>query len=692
MGNTQSSGRDANLCTTPECISIANGILSKLAPNYHDLDPYACGGYYETTALGLTDLLKSDQGDQLIDNSVLISNVLEKPYDLYATSSPSPLDEAFFIKLQTAYLTCMDEETILEIGTAPLNKLLEGFLEVFPLGEDDYANPKNLTEEDYELTRTAWAALAKMGVPAFFVPLPQPDADDASVYIPGINIVKPGTAIALQAKELLLPTLQLLLPNSTAKSAEVLALGLVELDTKLALIYPGDGYNVPYKEFFATITFDEAAKLVPALDIPGALGQISPASKEKGRLSWGFPEVAAATNEILLGTTKPAIQAYFMWQIIQSFLPAVNSPELALVNPPTKARREICTADLGQRIPFLASKVYLDKVYTDEVDTTLNQLVSNIHSGVQADMDNLEWASEAARAAFKDKLSKLVPNVGYSRSKPNNKLAQEVAEFYEPLNVTDNYFGFVTNSNAFNVVPYLTTMLNNGAPDREQWNYLLTTYGSAETVNAQYQALLNAIFIPYGMAQANHFSPSAPGYIQYGGIGYIIAHEFIHSLDTKGSQVGPDGSIYPGGAEQWIDEPTLAAYGERAKCIAEQSSSWTVLINGTEEIPQNGTDKLNEDLADSGGVNVAFRAWQRRQAHDQDLPGLQDEFTHEQLFYLANAGPWCSVATAAVNASYVDGTDHHSIAYARINNMVLNSRGFREAFGCPVKEPTCELF
>ncbi len=155
-----------------------------------------------------------------------------------------------------------------------------------------------------------------------------------------------------------------------------------------------------------------------------------------------------------------------------------------------------------------------------------------------------------------------------------------------------------------------------------------------------------------------------------------------------GSEYDADG-VY----REWWTNHTRTEFNKRADCIIQEYSNFTVKAPNGTTLHVNGKQTVGENVADAGGLSAAWSAWQkRRKSHpDQDLQGL-DFFTQEQLFYLSFGNIWCSKYKQASLQSRVL-TDAHSPNMYRIQGTaMMNSRGFREAFSCSIKEPVCEIW
>lgn len=226
---------------------------------------------------------------------------------------------------------------------------------------------------------------------------------------------------------------------------------------------------------------------------------------------------------------------------------------------------------------------------------------------------------------------------------------------------------------------------------------------SSSTVNAYYSPPGNQIVFPAGIMQAPIFyPPSLPLALSYGAFGAVAGHELSHAFDSSGRHFNQNGAY----ADSWWDDATIAAFQNKTSCFVHEYANFTVPGLNGEPLHVNGRLTLGENLADAGGLSAAFNAWQRREAEQressasndklihggepQSLPGLQ-QYTAEQLFFLAFGNVWCGKTRPALAARLVY-SDPHSPTAARILGTVANSGEFREAFKCKGKEPTCKLW
>lgn len=210
---------------------------------------------------------------------------------------------------------------------------------------------------------------------------------------------------------------------------------------------------------------------------------------------------------------------------------------------------------------------------------------------------------------------------------------------------------------------------------------------SAPTVNAYYSPSGNEIVFPAGIMQLPVFSDVLPEYVSYGAFGAVAGHELTHGFDNNGAHYDENGRY-----SDWWDNTTVANFDKKTKCFVEQYGKYS--IPGLDGKPLNVNGKLTqgENIADAGGLSAAYSAWERRDKvkPNQLLQGLE-EFSKEQMFFVSYANWWCGKTREAALVNQVL-TDPHSPSDKRILGTLANSRPFKEAFKCKVKEPTCELW
>ena len=207
--------------------------------------------------------------------------------------------------------------------------------------------------------------------------------------------------------------------------------------------------------------------------------------------------------------------------------------------------------------------------------------------------------------------------------------------------------------------------------DRSEWG------AYPQLVDAFYNASMNEITFPAGILQPPWFDPNADDAVNYGAMGTVIGHEMTHGFDDEGRQFDAAGDL-----RDWWTPADAAKYDARAQRVAGQFNGYTV-VDGATHV--NGKLTLGEDIADLGGLKVAYEAL------ESDLtaagrPGLIDGFTPEQRFFLSYAQVWRMVARPEYLRLQVN-TDPHAPWMWRVNGPLSNMPEFAKAFGCSTGTP-----
>ncbi|KAI0889720.1 Metalloprotease [Annulohypoxylon maeteangense] len=699
---------NSSLCLTDACIKASSTLYSNLSPNYQNIDPctnfeeMVCGGFRERYALSETTSSVSEQTLFTLANYVFMKNILEAPYDTSLGTNPS-VDEMNFEKLVKGYNTCLNETAITELGVQPLVTFLGNITEIFPVTTAEYKSNKAFGPSDYESFSDAITHLFQYGMEPFFGMTATIDPFNPDTYIPVIAPTGPVIGSAVFADEeslaayekVVAETFANVLPTNESRSiAKELAHDVVELETKVVSI----SSEAVVSELFdlTNITaLDNATQLAPAFNFASVLKTIIPAAVN--RTSYPFPEYSASISEILANSTKRAIQGYFLWQAIVNLEDTVYAPELQALkqlidvtkgNDPSHRpeRWKFCMNDVNEKMSWLLSKPFVEAKYTDAVEKTLREMTTRIQNRLARNIDNIEWMTDKVKAIAKHKVEAITQKLGYPQALPNLDDADSLRNYYCDLQVTDSYFA---NSLSHQKWYARKTALLVGTKRQDKaWPQPSTV--SALTINAFYLATENSITIIAGTLQQLLFDPGLPAYLNYGALGTVIGHEYTHSLDNNGRRWDDRGAL-----ANWWDAESDAGFENRTQCLIQQVSGDNITLSSGTQLPVNGTLTLGENIADTGGINTAYDAWldkrQEDPAADFDIPGLAERFTREQLFYVAAGQFFCDKASDAAMAGQLTA-DVHAPNAVRIKTMMENSRGFREAFKCPVREPTCVIY
>lgn len=207
--------------------------------------------------------------------------------------------------------------------------------------------------------------------------------------------------------------------------------------------------------------------------------------------------------------------------------------------------------------------------------------------------------------------------------------------------------------------------------DRDQW------FMGPSQVNGYYSPRQNRIVFLAAILQPPFYNPNYPKYLNYGGIGMVIGHEVTHGFDGSGRLFDKDGNI-----NNWWSPFSFAGFSSRANCLSEQYSKFEVYGKKID-----GNQTLNENIADNGGLKLAFKAYKSlvaKEGTEGALPGLG--LTEEQLFFIGFAQPWCSIYKKKAALLQLQ-TDSHTFPKYRIFGPLHNYDKFAEAYKCKAGSP-----
>lgn len=295
---------------------------------------------------------------------------------------------------------------------------------------------------------------------------------------------------------------------------------------------------------------------------------------------------------------------------------------------------------------------YIRKHFSPRAKDKMLVMIGNIREAFGQRIKTLDWMSEATKREALIKLSKITVNVGYPDRFPS----------LAGLGITPSgYVANVVNANRYSVKEAIRKL---GEPiDRTEFGM------TPQTVNAYYSPPDNKIVFPAGILQAPFFDESFDDAVNYGAIGSVIAHEFTHPFDDEGSQYDADGKL-----RNWWAAEDLKRFQEKQQLVVHQYDAYTVLDN----LHLNGGLTVGENIADLGGISIAFDAFQRQQQKAGRQPEIEG-LTPEQRFFIAWAQLWRINMTPEAIRSKIN-TSTTSYQPFRVIGPLSNHEGFINAF------------
>ena len=306
----------------------------------------------------------------------------------------------------------------------------------------------------------------------------------------------------------------------------------------------------------------------------------------------------------------------------------------------------------------LVGEMYVEKYFPAAAKERMVKLVKNLQTALGERIDAQEWMSDSTKIRAHEKLATFHVKVGYpDKWKDYSKLEIK----------NDSYWANVCRASEWGFNDMYSRI---GKPvDKDEW--LMTP----QTVNAYYNPSTNEICFPAAILQPPFFNMEADDAANYGAIGVVIGHEMTHGFDDQGRQFDKDGNL-----TDWWAPGDADRFKERAQVMVDFFNKIEVLPG----LQANGELTLGENLADHGGLNVAYLAFQNA---TKDAPlGVVDGFTPEQRFFLAYATLWAGNIRDEQIRVYTT-SDPHSLGKWRVNGALPHIQAWYDAFHITPSDP-----
>jgi putative endopeptidase len=299
----------------------------------------------------------------------------------------------------------------------------------------------------------------------------------------------------------------------------------------------------------------------------------------------------------------------------------------------------------------LLGQLYVEKYFTPEAKKRMLDLVNNLQSVYRQRIQNLDWMSPATKKKAVEKLDAFTKKIGYP----------DKWKKYD--DVVINKDAYYANEQSIAEHDYKEMIKKAGKPvDKTEWGM------TPPTVNAYYNPTYNEIVFPAGILQYPFFDKDADDAINYGGIGMVIGHEMTHGFDDQGRQYDKEGNL-----KDWWTAEDAAKFKKKIQVVIDQYNKYTIL-NG---LHVNGSLTIGENLADLGGITIAYQAFKNTPEgkSDKKIDGL----TPDQRFFLSFAQIWRLKDRDERMRTRIN-TDPHSPEMYRVNGPLYNTPAFYKAF------------
>ncbi len=391
------------------------------------------------------------------------------------------------------------------------------------------------------------------------------------------------------------------------------------------------------------------------------------ASRYIQELVVGQPDFMAGADQIFAKITPAEYRDYMEWGIVTSAAGLLNNEVRAanfdFFGKVMSGRKEDhplwrrATSQVQGVMGEALGKIYVSKYFPASSKERMKTLVENLRIALGERIAAQDWMDDSTKVNALLKLNTFYVKIGYPDkwTDMSDLKIDAKKSYYENMQECSRFW------NKWRIEHTA------GKPvDRDEW------YMTPQTVNAYYNPTTNEICFPAGILQVPFFDPTADDAFNYGAIGVVIGHEMTHGFDDQGRQYDKDGNMH-----DWWTASDGKNFTERTDKYADFFSAIKVLpdLNG------NGRLTLGENLADHGGLQVAWYAY-KNATKNVKLP-VVDGLTADQRFFLAYAGVWAGNITEAEIRNRTK-SDPHSLGRWRVNGALPHIDMWYEAFG--VKE------
>ena len=374
------------------------------------------------------------------------------------------------------------------------------------------------------------------------------------------------------------------------------------------------------------------------------------------------PSFYDALNDLLEEQPISSWKSYMKWNVVSSFASFLNQSMVEerfsfyskklrgtqMMKPRDERVFSVINRSLGEPLGKLFVKSYFD----EESKQYMTNMIENLRTAYRERINDLSWMSSETKEKALKKLNAFTYKIGYP---------DEWRDYSKLTIESDSYVQNIIRVRKFGYNRMLEKL---GQPvDKSEW------YMSPQMVNAYYSSSNNEIVFPAGILQPPFFHKTFDHAINYGGIGAVIGHEFSHGFDDQGSKFDWDGNL-----NSWWTEDDREKFDQLAQKLGEQYDSYSPV----EGMNVNGKMTMGENIADLGGVTLAYNALQLE--YKEDTPDDIDGFTWQQRFLLGWANVWKGNIKEEEMVNRLK-SDVHSPAEYRVLGPLVNFEPYYQAFG-----------
>jgi endothelin-converting enzyme/putative endopeptidase len=647
------AAEDAPTSTLPYTPSLDVSAMDRAANPCDDLYQYSCGGWMKNNPIPADQSSWSVYRKAYVDNQRYLWGLLQE--DARTDTERNATQQL----IGDFFAACMDTGAIEKEGLAPANA--------------DLALIERL-DTKHDLGALLGDLQARTGTAAFFFGVgSEQDAKESTrvigaFYPGGLGLPDRDYYVTSDARSKEIRTryvehvaTMFKLLGDSPEQARLGAATVMRIETALAKAsLTRVERRDPYKVYHRT-TEPELRALAPAIDWKAyeAAAGLTPHPWVNVADPGQMKEVQAVVEREPL----PALKTYLRWALVntraaelpKAFRDADFDFYQHYLNgvPEQPPRWKTCVAQVDELLGEALGREFVERNFPPEARAAAVKMTLQIQDAMRVRIEQLDWMSPETKKQAIDKLTKMRNKVGYP-DKWRDYSAVQVSR--------DDYYGNVQRATLFETRRQMAKI---GRPlDRDEW--MMTP----ATVNAYYNPSMNDINFPAGVLMPPLYDTRMDDAPNYGNTGGTIGHELTHGFDDEGRNFDGDGNL-----RDWWTKDDAKGFESRAQCVRDQYADYVVV----DDVHINSKLTAGEDIADLGGLIIAWMAWQE-QTKGAKLES-QDGMTPEQRFFVGFA-QWACGNYRPENLRVRAITDPHSPAKYRINGVVENMPEFLQAFSC----------
>ena len=644
--------------------NIDKAVLDTSVQPCDDFYQYACGGWLKATQIPDDEAEWARSFSEIDKRNLAVERAL---LEALVTDPPAADASGELHKLADYYATCMDEakaeraspaalkeafahvngvQTAAQLATAVGELHLRQGDELFGFGSgQDFADATKVIGQ---------AAQGGLGLP------------DRDYYLGSDEKM-----VSMRRMYLAHVEHMLVLAGETAVAAHADAVTVMRLETELA------------KNALSQVDLRDPAKIYHRLERKGLVALVPHftwsayfaaigASPEPINVS--SPAYFSGLDKLLAKTSLRDVKTYLRWHVVSSASGAMGKAfvdesftfQAALTGQKRQYERwRRCVMSTDAALPDALGKLFVAKTFGEEGKQRSRAMIEAVETAFAENLASLTWMDEATKQQALLKLKKVANKIGYP----------DKWRTYDGLVIDRS--SQLANRWRTEIYEARRDLAKIGKPvDRDDFG------DSPAVVNAGYTPTLNQMFFPAGILQPPFFDRVSSDTANYGAIGMVMGHELTHGYDDEGRQFDADGNM-----RDWWTKSVAEAYVTRASCIAKQYGAYSPVAG----VMLNGELTLGENIADLGGIRLAYRA-----LHDVQKRGAAGDKAGDKAgdreFFTSFAQEWCEQRRPEVD-HLMATVDPHSPPRFRVNGVLANLPEFAAAFECKAPaQPRCSVW